>query len=201
MVLAGLAQREGEALVDAGERRHVEHLLGRGDRRFIGGDGLARLAGHVMEIGPVTQYAGLQPRVFQASRVIMLDRSLEPLTGRVGVPKKVIDAPQPVVEVDEQVRPRRPLGHIDRLLDYRFGGLWLSLSEIRRGQDQLRAGSKLEGKGTMQHAADKSFGARDVAVVQAHLRFGKDEFERGARVTGLFKEIIDWLLQAAGNDP
>ena len=149
----------------------------------------------------MTQYASLQPRVFQARRLIMLDRSLEPLAGRVGVPKEVIDAAEPVVEVDEQMRPRRPFGDIDRLLDYRFGDLRLSLSEIGRGQDQLRAGSKLEGKGTMQHAADQSFGARGVAVVQAHLRFGKDEFERGARVTGLFKEIIDWLLQAAGNDP
>src|SRR5437762_14355414 len=141
MVLAGLAQRQGETLIDAGECRHVEYLLGRGDRRFIGGDGLDGLAGYVMEVGPVTKYASLQPRVFQARRLIMLDRSLEPLAGRVGVPKEVIDAAEPVVEVDEQMRPRRPFGDIDRLLDYRFGDLRLSLSEIGRGQDQLRAGS------------------------------------------------------------
>src|SRR5207244_8341768 len=68
--------------------------------------------------------------------------------GRVGVPKEVIDAAEPVVEVDKQMRPRRPFGDIDRLLDYRFGDLRLSLSEIGRGQDQLRAGSKLDRKST-----------------------------------------------------
>ena len=200
-VLAGLLKGEGEPLVDAGQRRHVEDLRGRGDRGFIGGDRFDRLSRHVVQVGPMAEHARLQDGVGDARRLVALQRAVEPLTGGVRPPQEVVDAAQAVVQLDQELMPLQTLRGDDRLLQDRLGFLWPPLLHQSDGERQLGARPQLDRDRPRQHPRDQRFGARPLAMEQTHFGFREGKLERGGGVSRLFEEVIDWALQAAGDDP
>src|SRR6266480_1887963 len=96
--------------------------------------------------------------------------------------------------------PLRTLGGDDRHLQDRLGLLWPPLLHQGDRERQLGTRPQLDWDRSRKDAPDEGLGTTSLAVEQAYFCFREGKLKRGCGVSGLFQEVIDGPLQAAGDD-
>ena len=199
--VAGPIECHGEALVNTAQLLHVEDGFSRLDRCLVTGDGLARLAGHIVNIGAMTEDPGLQHRVIHVGVLVQRQCLVPPAPGLMRLAAQVVGAPHLVVQFDRQDPPPICLGIANRRSQQIDGFGDRPQVEQRLGQAQPSATLDFEWQVRPgQQSSDHRLDTGRIALSKPGAGFGQDELDGKDGVLGVLQEILDGPAQPLRDD-